>query len=43
VLLDAWPDEPNTRWVLTDDQHAAYRRLCDALLDNALDRFAMGG
>ncbi|MGI8751031.1 MAG: hypothetical protein ACR2MN_01700 [Acidimicrobiales bacterium] len=43
VLLGAWPDEANARWVLTVDQHAAYRRLCAALLDDALDRFATLG
>jgi len=43
VLLDAWPDESNARWVLTGEQYTAYCRLCDALLDDALDRFAMLG
>jgi hypothetical protein len=42
VLLDAWPEESNARWVLTITQHTAYHRLCDALLTDALDRFAMG-
>jgi len=43
VLLDAWPEEPNARWVLTGEKYTAYCRLCDALLDDALDRFAMLG
>ncbi len=43
LLLDAWPDQPQARWVLTPAQHGAYRRLRDRLLDDALDRSAMGG
>jgi hypothetical protein len=46
VLLDDWPTEPSNRWVLTVDQHAAYRRVAHAVLDDAPDgapdRYAIG-
>lgn len=41
VLAKGWPEEPNARWVLTPEQYAAYSRYCDAVLNDALDRFAM--
>jgi hypothetical protein len=41
VLLEAWPDQPGTRWVLTFEECAAYIRLRDAVLFDVLDRFTM--
>lgn len=43
VLLATWPDDPGTRWVLSFAEQAAYARLANAVVDNALDRFAVGG
>jgi len=42
VLLDAWPDEPGARWVLSRAEHAAYCRLRNTVLEDALDRFVVG-